>query len=76
MTVKYVPTVLEDPPEPSQASKWSVGIAMFAAFVIPFVLLVSSARYQVFVAQAKHAFNTFGQTEQPTNNLMTPNAEK
>lgn len=67
MTIKYVPTVLEDPPEPSKATQWSLGIAMFAAFVIPFVLLASSARYQVFVAQAKHAFQSFSQTS-PANN--------
>jgi hypothetical protein len=69
MTIKYVPTVLEDPPEPSKVTQWSLGIAMFAAFVIPFVLLASSARYQVFVAQAKHKLNTFGQASEPNNHL-------
>jgi hypothetical protein len=51
--VKYVPTIPADPPPPaSTVSQWSFGIAMFAAFVIPFVLLVTSARYRLFADQA------------------------
>ena len=48
--VRYVP--VEEPPKRS-ATQWSLGIAMFAAFVLPFVLLVSSAPYRQFVAQTK-----------------------
>ena len=53
--INYVPTVLEEPQPESSVSQWSVGIAMFAAFVIPFVLLFSSVRYRaaIHVAQQK-----------------------
>lgn len=50
MTYKVVP--LEEQPK-KPATHWSLGLAMFAAFVVPFLLLLTSTRYQVFVAQAK-----------------------
>lgn len=52
MRVSYVPTVPEDPAPPSPVTQWSSGIAMFAAFVLPFVLLLTSARYRLFADQA------------------------
>ena len=61
MTIKYLPVIPPDPPEEMAATKWSQGIAMFAAFVIPFVLLLTSSRYRVFIAQAKHKLQTFSQ---------------
>ena len=64
MTIKYIPIIPEDPPEPTPISKWSQGLAMFAAFVIPFVLLLTSSRYRVFVAQAQHTLQSFGQSAQ------------
>ena len=48
--LQYVPD--EEPPKRS-ATQWSVGIAMFAAFVLPFVLLIASAPYRQFLAQTK-----------------------
>ncbi|QDU28783.1 hypothetical protein ETAA8_38880 [Anatilimnocola aggregata] len=51
---------------PSSLGKWALGIAMFAAFVIPFLLLIASARYRVFVAQAKH---TFGISQIPSKEV-------
>jgi uncharacterized membrane protein len=56
---KVIP--LEEKPKPA-ATQWSVGIAMFAAFVIPFVLLVSSGRYRTFVAQAKAKIEHVGRS--------------
>lgn len=55
--IKYCPMVPEEPQPQSRMTQWSLGIAMFAAFVIPFILLLTSARYRVFVAQAQHAIN-------------------
>ncbi|WP_425613869.1 hypothetical protein NA78x_003713 [Anatilimnocola sp. NA78] len=46
----------EEEPKQKPMGNWLVGIAMFAAFVIPFLLLVTSARYRVLIAQAKHQF--------------------
>jgi hypothetical protein len=43
---------LEEPPKKPETTAWSVGLAMFAAFVMPFVLLMISARYQGFVARS------------------------
>ena len=54
--IKYCPVVPEDPQPESAVSQWSLGIAMFAAFVIPFVLFVTSARYRLFVDQARISF--------------------
>ncbi len=65
--VKYCPIVPEDPQPESRLTQWSLGIAMFAAFVVPFLLLFSSARYRVFVAQAKHQLEVVSQT--PLNGL-------
>jgi hypothetical protein len=51
MTVlKVVP--IEEQPKPT-TSQWSLGLTMFAAFVVPFLLFATSARYRVFLAQAK-----------------------
>jgi hypothetical protein len=50
--ISYLPHVPEPAPPPSAVSQWSFGIAMFAAFVLPFVLLVTSARYRLFADQA------------------------
>ncbi len=50
--VTYLPHVPEEAPPPSAATQWSFGIAMFAAFVLPFVLLLTSARYRLFADQA------------------------
>jgi hypothetical protein len=60
--INYVPTVLEEPqPESTSVSQWSVGIAMFAAFVIPFVLLFASARYRAAVNYAqKVGYDSWG----------------
>lgn len=45
--IKYVPVVPEEPQlESTAVTQWSLGIAMFAAFVIPFLLLFTSARYR------------------------------
>lgn len=65
--VKYCPIVPEDPQPESRMTQWSLGIAMFAAFVIPFLLLFTSARYRVFVAQAKHRLEAVSQA--PLNGL-------
>lgn len=74
--VKYCPTVPEEPPPESRMKQWSMGIAMFAAFVIPFILLLTSARYRVFVAQAKHQIEVV--SHGPLNSLYggTPHTEK
>ena len=69
MTIKYLPIIPPEPPEDTAATKWSQGIAMFAAFVIPFVLLLTSSRYRVFIAQAKHKLQTFGQASQVDQQL-------
>jgi len=76
--VSYVPLTPEElKPEP-KATQWSLGIAMFAAFVIPFVLLFASARYRVFVAQARHQFETVTQAfapaeaERPAEAIQNP----
>lgn len=54
MTIlRYVP--VEEPPQRT-ATQWSLGIAMFAAFVIPFVLLITSVWYRDFVFQTKARF--------------------
>ena len=50
--VSYLPHVPEAAPLPSAVPQWSFGIAMFAAFVLPFVLLLTSARYRLFADQA------------------------
>jgi hypothetical protein len=51
MTVlKIVP--FEEKPKPA-TTQWSLGLAMFAAFVIPFLLLLSSTRYRDFLLHAK-----------------------
>lgn len=51
MTVlKVLP--LDEKPKPV-TTQWSLGLAMFAAFVVPFLLLLTSTRYQVFIAQAR-----------------------
>lgn len=76
MTIKYVPVVHEDPPEDTTATKWSQGVAMFAAFVIPFVLLLTSHRYRVFIAQAKHKLQSFGQTSQVDQQLTGARLQK
>ena len=65
--VKYCPIVPEEPQPESRLTQWSLGIAMFAAFVIPFILLLASARYRVFLAQAKHKFGVVSQA--PLNGL-------
>lgn len=52
--VRYVPIdAPAEEPLKAKTSQWSIGIAMFAAFVLPFVLFAASARYRIFVAQAK-----------------------
>ena len=50
--VNYLPTIPEEAPPPSAVTQWSFGIAMFAAFVLPFILLLTSARYRLFADQA------------------------
>jgi hypothetical protein len=74
--VKYCPIVPEEPQPESRMSQWSQGIAMFAAFVIPFILLLTSARYRVFLAQAKHQIEVVSQG--PLNSLYggSPHTEK
>jgi hypothetical protein len=52
---KIIP--IEDKPKQT-ATQSSLGIAMFAAFVVPFVLLVASTRYRTFVAQARATLET------------------
>jgi arginine/lysine/ornithine decarboxylase len=76
MTIKYIPIVPEDPPEDTAATKWSQGIAMFAAFVIPFVLLLTSARYRVFIAQANHKLQSFTQSSQVDQQLKDVKLKK
>jgi hypothetical protein len=43
---------IEEPKADQSSTQWSIGLTMFAAFVMPFVLLMVSARYQTFVARA------------------------
>lgn len=50
--VTYLPHIPEEAPPPSPVTQWSFGIAMFAAFVLPFVLLLTSSRYRLFADQA------------------------
>lgn len=59
--VKYCPIEPEEPRPASRMTQWSLGLAMFAAFVMPFLLLFTSARYRVFVAQAKHKLEAVSQ---------------
>ncbi len=54
MTIlRYLP--IEEPP-PRKAAQWSLGIAMFAAFIMPFVLLSTNAKYRELVVQATAKF--------------------
>ncbi|WP_254508910.1 hypothetical protein [Anatilimnocola floriformis] len=57
--IKYCPMEPFEPQPESAVSQWSFGIAMFAAFVIPFVLLFASARYRLFADQARIQFDHF-----------------
>jgi hypothetical protein len=50
---RYHVVPIEEPKKDQSSTQWSMGLAMFAAFVIPFVLLITSTRYRGFVAQAK-----------------------
>ena len=61
--VNYLPTIPEEPAPPSPVTQWSFGIAMFAAFVLPFVLLLTSARYRLFADQAFLKFRGATQTQ-------------
>lgn len=70
--VKYCPMVPEEPQPESRMTQWSQGIAMFAAFVIPFILLLTSARYRVFLAQAKHKIEAVSLA--PLNSMYGGNA--
>lgn len=51
---RYHVVPIEEPKKAQISTQWSLGLAMFAAFVIPFVLLTTSARYRGFVVQAKN----------------------
>jgi len=70
--LKYCPMVPEEPQPESRLTQWSLGIAMFAAFVIPFILLLTSARYRVFVAQAKHTLESVSPTNVKFKREMLP----
>jgi hypothetical protein len=50
--VSYLPHVPEEAEPEAPVTRWSYGIAMFAAFVLPFILLITSARYRLFADQA------------------------
>ncbi len=70
--VKYCPIVPEEPQPEPRMTQWSQGIAMFAAFVIPFILLLTSARYRVFVAQAQHALDAVTPVEAKFPDVLRP----
>jgi hypothetical protein len=70
--IRYCPIVPEEPQPQSRMTQWSLGIAMFAAFVIPFILLLTSARYRVFVAQAQHAIDAVTPVSAKYNRDLRP----
>jgi len=67
---------IEEAKKKSIGNNWLLGIAMFAAFVIPFLLLVTSARYRVLVAQAKYQFETLQRRANDGLSQQTPRLSK
>lgn len=74
--IKYVPTVPDEPePESTSVTQWSLGIAMFAAFVIPFVLLFASVRYRAAVNHAQQKLGDSWGMLQPEVKLPLQNPQ-